>query len=1240
MAAGDDERKEQRAQEEAEQEKRRIQEVHMSYISLLSIEQNYLDDQKKTIEGMLDVYEEFKGPASKLRSLQAGLNKDLELSIKLAMMDKKITAERREELQQMLSSMNILVSKTKEQFNITQKVVKTQKDEVKWLIKSKGGVVDLSATYKALTGRQTSRLAILFRSLDTLRAMHGDTFKKIFSVPSKGAEGAVAGITKSFPGVSKAAENIKKSLSSATRFPPIDMKSIISSLNVFKKASKTSMSTEDVEKEWSNFFNDTQTQFKSFADVSGKSLEELQAEFRKTSDVEKFKENLSLKGVDIGVEDIKNALSEISTAFANLQKSIKFNIKPIDPNLLNAFFNRTQSQFKTLSDVSGKSVEKLQAQFKDSASLKDFKETLSFEGVDIGAEPIKKALNDINLEASKLKKPITLNLSLPKLGGILSGFNTIRSEFRKIGELSELKGKLSVFFGDTKDEFGLLSSAAGMDMREMQEEFKKAGLSAMQSVTGDVNDAMNNLKKTMTSKIIMGTPESAKYFAAMDKIEKRWRGIFKGAGIGTEQLDEDESKLSGFFGKTKKKMEDLKNEGKGFGKVTLEGLKGLGLGSGLFKKEIGHKLLPKGTMLGGKETEGEASELAPSETGKSKLNAGGAAAGAAGMAVGVVGAVAVIGQIVSEIGQKMFQAIMEVVNILRKASPVFDAIFKMLELSFKLALMPLATIIGIILMPYVRKMMRQSAEFLRTSMTKLKAGSAGLTGKDLEDFQLKAAGEAMGGMFDTLLPGIGKLLGVVVQIIGALLPWAVYELGSIIIDINMWLGASIIKGLIHVGLWIVKGIISIAEALTAGIVSGIITAIKWLLEGIIKLGSWVMIKLISVIEAVGKGMVGAIDWLIPGQQNLADNLGKLFDGIKGGIGDGADSLINTLEETIPGYNEIYSMMSGPYESLKGGLDAGAEAISNAINLITSVEGAYLKDILRSLLLGGDIVAALFGQGQHMTEIKDSVSDVATSSDIDSSTVSIDGGLSGIASNMQSLLSGAAFNTASASTSSDLSTLKETTGKLATSTDISGATSTQTSNIGTLDSSVSSLVTDDTFGKESGKQINAVGDVETGIGGIGSDAVRAADAAKIQRDEMNKLLDNIWSSSKDTVAVITDSMSPPPTIATYGGLTWEQFKESVGYTGGAGYAYWRQEWMNQGGATAAGGGIVTSPMLSLVGESGPEAIIPLDQLNRINQGGKNVTVNLTVSGNVYGVSDLEKAIADGFRKAMYQYNWRA
>ena len=65
---------------------------------------------------------------------------------------------------------------------------------------------------------------------------------------------------------------------------------------------------------------------------------------------------------------------------------------------------------------------------------------------------------------------------------------------------------------------------------------------------------------------------------------------------------------------------------------------------------------------------------------------------------------------------------------------------------------------------------------------------------------------------------------------------------------------------------------------------------------------------------------------------------------------------------------------------------------------------------------------------------------------------------------------------------------------------------------------------------------------------------------------------------------------------------------------------------------AAGGIVTSPTLSMIGETGPEAVIPLSQLGSMS-GGSNITIN--VGGSVISEGDLVAAIRDqllGFQQS--------
>ena len=64
-----------------------------------------------------------------------------------------------------------------------------------------------------------------------------------------------------------------------------------------------------------------------------------------------------------------------------------------------------------------------------------------------------------------------------------------------------------------------------------------------------------------------------------------------------------------------------------------------------------------------------------------------------------------------------------------------------------------------------------------------------------------------------------------------------------------------------------------------------------------------------------------------------------------------------------------------------------------------------------------------------------------------------------------------------------------------------------------------------------------------------------------------------------------------------------------------------------------GGIVTSPTLSLIGERGPEAVVPL------NESGFGATYNVYITGDVYGVSDLETRIEKAIQRTANKSYYR-
>ena len=63
---------------------------------------------------------------------------------------------------------------------------------------------------------------------------------------------------------------------------------------------------------------------------------------------------------------------------------------------------------------------------------------------------------------------------------------------------------------------------------------------------------------------------------------------------------------------------------------------------------------------------------------------------------------------------------------------------------------------------------------------------------------------------------------------------------------------------------------------------------------------------------------------------------------------------------------------------------------------------------------------------------------------------------------------------------------------------------------------------------------------------------------------------------------------------------------------------------------AKGGIVNRPTLAMLGEQGPEAVVPL---GRGRGGGAGMTVNLVINGDVNGMDDFEQKVTSIIRDAV-------
>ena len=61
-------------------------------------------------------------------------------------------------------------------------------------------------------------------------------------------------------------------------------------------------------------------------------------------------------------------------------------------------------------------------------------------------------------------------------------------------------------------------------------------------------------------------------------------------------------------------------------------------------------------------------------------------------------------------------------------------------------------------------------------------------------------------------------------------------------------------------------------------------------------------------------------------------------------------------------------------------------------------------------------------------------------------------------------------------------------------------------------------------------------------------------------------------------------------------------------------------------TLAKGGIVNQPTLAMIGERGPEAVVPLNK-------GMGMTVNITIQGDILGMDDFEERVTTVIRDSV-------
>ncbi len=126
------------------------------------------------------------------------------------------------------------------------------------------------------------------------------------------------------------------------------------------------------------------------------------------------------------------------------------------------------------------------------------------------------------------------------------------------------------------------------------------------------------------------------------------------------------------------------------------------------------------------------------------------------------------------------------------------------------------------------------------------------------------------------------------------------------------------------------------------------------------------------------------------------------------------------------------------------------------------------------------------------------------------------------------------------------------------------------------------------------------------------STRVSDIVGGIRDAVTGAFDSIVGKVNDLLQPIRAAIEEIKRL--FGGLSFEGVRSTLYSWGIPGFA---------------AGGIVTGPTLAMVGEAGPEAIVPLGYAG-MGGGGGSITVN--ISGPVYGIEDLEDVIVAAIERA--------
>jgi hypothetical protein len=322
---------------------------------------------------------------------------------------------------------------------------------------------------------------------------------------------------------------------------------------------------------------------------------------------------------------------------------------------------------------------------------------------------------------------------------------------------------------------------------------------------------------------------------------------------------------------------------------------------------------------------------------------GGAAAGGAGGAMAAGGAAGAVAGVVIELIKGIVEGVKKLVDLMRKASPILEASFKMLQLAFMMALKPLGDLIGMflmpiavlilqLLMPFIRAIAPYMAVMFRTWMK---------MGADI-------ANAIVPFLVNTVVPFIMKMLPIIQPLL----------------DFLMEVGFAAVIGVIMVVIDVLM------------LISGFIQGLKSLWETVL-MPIWNEIS--KVLGMVWDGIVDVFNALMQTLKPIWDNMYGVLQTVWRVLNDIWNWFTGTLEgilSPIKGFTESILRMFGLIPSKAEGGFTG----KGGLTMLHPNEWVFNENQMKSLL--SNTLAA--GQGSTEQIIR-----------IDVGGITINGGVGGL-----------------------------------------------------------------------------------------------------------------------------------------------------------------------------------------------------------------------------------------------------